>query len=122
MSVTVLDIVDATERTCARRFNITSAGSSGLSLLSPPTKIGTPGDVVGRGTLELVRGVAVDRNELEREGVTPVGVAVGIEEEVEVVERLEDEMGLDVEGYAGTIEDEGGEDSTGLVALPFQTN
>lgn len=118
MSVTVLDIVDATERTCARRFNITSAGSSGLSLLSPPTKIGTPGDVVGRGTLELVRGVAVDRNELEREGVTPVG----IEEEVEVVERLEDEMGLDVEGYAGTIEDEGGEDSTGLVALPFQTN
>ena len=71
----------------------------------------------------------VDRNELEREGLTLVGVTVGIEgeeeeEKVVVGVMLEDGMELEVEGCRSTIEDsESGVASwTDLVALGFQTN
>jgi len=116
--VTVLEIIDVAGRTCARRFNTTKSGPSFSSSLS--------GDVVGRGTLDLVRGVAVDKNELEMESVTLVGVTVGIEEEVEVVGRVEDGTGLEVEEYSWMTDDGGGADSTDLVGFPFgfpfQTN
>ena len=84
--------------------------------------MGNPRDVVGRGTLDLVRGVAVDGNELGRESVALVGVTVGIGGEVEVVGRVEDGMGLEAEEYTWVIEDEGGADPTDFVAFPFQTN
>lgn len=122
LSVTAREIADVTKRTCARRFNTTSSGSSDSSLFSPPTKRGIPGDLVGRGASVLVRGVAVDENELERGSVALVGVTVGIEEEVEVAGRLGDGMGVRVEEYTCASEDGGGPDPTDLVAPPFQTN
>lgn len=76
--------------------------------------------------MELVRGVAVGRRDLEREVATLVGVTVGIEEEVamevEVGGKLEDGTGLEVEEYVSTIVDKSGVDSTDSVAFPFQTN
>ena len=73
--------------------------------------------------MDFARVVAVDRNELERESVTRVGVAVGMEvvkereEREEERERLEDGMGLEIEEYSGVMFD-----PTDFVAVPFQTN
>lgn len=116
-----------TERTSVRRFNTTNLGPSGSSPPLFPTKVGSAGGAVGRGTLKLVRGVAVGRRDLEREVATLVGVTVGIEEEVVAMEvevggRLGDGMGLEVEEYVSTIVDKSGVDSTDSVAFPFQTN
>jgi hypothetical protein len=82
------------------------------------------GDVVGTGTPGLVKRVVVETKELEREGVTLVGVTVGIEEEEVVVgRRLEDGVGVEVGELAGTIEEEsGGAGCTDLDESPFQTN
>jgi len=79
-----------------------------------------PGGVVGRGPPGVAREGVADSEGLDRERTIPVGVTVGVEEVVGG--RLEDEMGVEVESYAGTIEDESGVDSTDLVALPSQTN
>lgn len=74
-----------------------------------------------------MRVVVIDGSGLKMESVIPVDATVDIEEEVVVVEvvvggRLEDGMGVEVEGYAGMMEDEGGADCTDFVALPLQTN
>ena len=65
-----------------------------------------------------MREEAVDSEELDGETVTLVGVMLGVE--VVVGGRLEDGMGVEVESYAGMIEDESGVDSTALVELPCQ--
>jgi hypothetical protein len=93
------------------------------------------GVMVGRGAPGLV--VGVDRKEFERESVTLLGVAVGIEEEEEdVLEvlvrvlvlvlvggRLEDGVRVEVEETAGMVEVESGRaDCTDLDESPPQTN
>jgi len=94
------------------------------------------GDVVGRGVPGLVIKVGVDRRELETTIVVLLGVAVGIEEEEEVLEvlvrmlvvvlvggRLEDGLRVEIGETAGMIEVESGRaDCTDLDESPPQTN
>lgn len=105
---------------CERGFKITTGGSS--STVPLPIRTTTLVDVVGRGTPGLVGEGVAKREELEIRGVTLVGVAVGVERVV-AGGRLEYEGEVEVDEYAGIVEDINGSgvDSTDLVALSFQT-